>query len=53
MNSESGKAHVGGNLFFGPFTVLKILGGGVFGRMAFNRATLNLPPMNGASFVEK
>ena len=36
MNSESGKAPTGGNVFFAPFTVLKTLGGGVFGRMAFH-----------------
>ena len=42
MNSESGKARADGSVFFAPFTVLKILGGGVFGRIDFNRSKLQL-----------
>ena len=38
MNSESGKERAGGSVFFAPFTVLKILGCGVFGRTAFSRS---------------
>jgi hypothetical protein len=42
MNSESGKARLGSDVFIAPFTVLKILGCGVFGKTNFNRSKLQL-----------
>jgi hypothetical protein len=54
MNSESGKARAGNNLFSAPFKVLKILGAGVFGKMDFSRSALQLlKSAYGGFFVEK